>query len=204
MADPLTLAAVGAVALTEGIKFLYAQAGEALKRWQERKAAKAAAAESGVSEPVEVELPSDAFEGQLKEPRLDLASVGRLEGELRALRAAVADYAQGIDKVDPNDKPLLEAVDGLRRAMEAVYGQRIAFKGQPGPPSGVEVLGEAKVDEVLGYVAGRRAKRIIAGSATGRIQAKTVGPGGEAVGVEVDTIGSSGPATTGQPNQDPS
>ena len=39
MADPFTLGAVGAVVLTEGIKFLYGQAGEALKRWRERKAA---------------------------------------------------------------------------------------------------------------------------------------------------------------------
>jgi hypothetical protein len=30
MTDPLTLTAAGAVALTEGIKFLYGQAGEAL------------------------------------------------------------------------------------------------------------------------------------------------------------------------------
>ena len=39
VADPFTLAAVGAVAITEGIKFLYGQAGEVLKRWRERKAA---------------------------------------------------------------------------------------------------------------------------------------------------------------------
>jgi hypothetical protein len=181
MADPLTLAAVGAVALTEGIKFLYGQAGEALKRWRERKAAK------GEAEPVQVQLPSDAFEGQLQKPGLDLAAVARLEQELRELRKAVADYAQGIDEVDPNDKQLLELVDGLRRAMEAVYGQRLTFKGEPGPPSGAEVLGEAKVDEVLGYVAGLRAKRIIAGSVTGRVEAKKVE--GQAVGLDVDTIG---------------
>jgi hypothetical protein len=193
MADPLTLAAVGAVALTEGIKFLYEQAGEALKRWQARKAAKAASAGPAATEPVSVQLPSDAFEGQLQEPRLHLEAVARLERELRDLRAAVAEYAQGIDEVDPNDKPLLETVDGLRRAMEAVYGQRIAFIGEPGPSSGTVVVGEAKVEEVLGYVAGLRAKRIISGSVTGRVKADKVGPGGQAVGVEAETIGSAPP-----------
>jgi hypothetical protein len=192
MADPLTLAAVGAVALTEGIKFLYGQAGEALKRWQQRKAARAAVEPAG-SEPVTVELPAAAFEGQLKDPRLDFAAVARLEQELRDLRAAVGEYAQGIDEVDPGNEGLLEAVDGLRRAMEAVYGQRIAFKGEPGPRSGVQVAGEAKVDEVLGYVAGLRAKRILGGSASGRVEAKRVDRGGQAIGMDVGTVGPSIP-----------
>lgn len=193
MSDPLTLAAVGAVALTEGIKFLYGQAGEALKRWRERKAAKAAGATPEVAGPVQVELPAAAFEGRLTEPRLHLEVVERLERDLRDLRAAVADYAQGIDQVDPADRALLEQVDGLRRAMEAVYGQRLMFKGEQRPPSEAGVVGEAKVEEVLGYVAGLRAKRIIGGSVTGRVEAGTVGPAGEAVGLEVDTVEDRGP-----------
>lgn len=190
MSDPLTLAAVGAVALTEGIKFLYGQAGEALKRWRERKAA---GATPEVAEPVQIALPAAAFEGRLTEPRLHLEMVERLERDLRDLRAAVADYAQGIDEVDPADRALLEQVDGLRRAMEAVYGQRLTFKGEQRPPSEAGVVGEAKVEEVLGYVAGLRAKRIIGGSVTGRVEAGTVGPGGEAVGLEVDTVEDRGP-----------
>jgi hypothetical protein len=200
MPDPVTLAAVGGFALTEGIKFLYGQAGEALKHWQERKKAKAAAAAEASEaveaveaapalEPVQVTLPADAFDGQLRDPRLHLEAVERLEQDLRDLRAAVADYAQGIDEVDPKDEQLLAKVDALRQAMEAVYGQRIAFKGEPGPPSGDAVVGEAKVGEVLGYVAGLRARRILGGSVIGRVEADSVGPGGQAVGLEADTIG---------------
>jgi len=39
MSDPDTLSAavIGSAALTEGIKFLYRQAGEILKRWRERR-----------------------------------------------------------------------------------------------------------------------------------------------------------------------
>jgi hypothetical protein len=188
MADPLTLAAVGAVVLTEGIKFLYGQAGEALKRWRERKAAKAETAPPGPAEPVRVELPSDAFDGQLKDPKLHFDAVERLEEDLRDLWGAVASYAQGIEEVDPLDQRLLETVDALRQAMQAVYGQRITFKGEAHPPSGPFVAGEARVDEVLGYVAGLRAKRVLGGSVTGRVDAKKVGPEGQAVGIDVDTI----------------
>jgi hypothetical protein len=185
MVDPLTLTAVGAVALTEGIKFLYGQAGEALKRWRERKAA----GKTAGAEPVDVALPSDAFAGQLERPQLHFETVGRLEQELRDLRATVADYAQGIDKVDPKNDELLQTVDALRQTMEAVYEQRITFAGEPRPPSGPSVVGEANVDEVLGYVAGLRARRIIGGSATGRVTVKRVGRGGQAVGLDVESIG---------------
>jgi hypothetical protein len=184
MADPLTLTAVGAVALTEGIKFLYQQAGEVLKWWRERKEA----GKSATTEPAEVELPSDAFEGQLEQPQVNLEAVERLEQDLRDLRAAVADYAQGIDNVDPRNQQLLQATDGLRHAMEAVYGQRITFLGEPRTASGPSAVGEANVDDVLGYVAGLRADNIIGGSVIGRVTAKRVEAQGRVVGLDAGTI----------------
>ena len=185
MADPLTLTAVGAVVLTEGIKFLYQQAGEVLKRWRERKDA----GKSATTEPAEVELPSTAFDGQLERPQVNLEAVERLEQDLRDLRAAVADYAQGIDNVDPRNEQLLQTTDALRHAMEAVYGQRITFLGEPRAASGPSAVGEANVDEVLGYVAGLRASKIVGGSVTGRVTAKRVEAGGQAIGLDVGTIG---------------
>jgi hypothetical protein len=185
MADPLTLTAVGAVVLTEGIKFLYQLAGEVLKRWRERKNA----GKSATVEPADVELPSNAFDGQLERPQVNLEAVQRLEQDLRDLRAAVADYAQGIDTVNPRNEQLLQTADALRHAMEAVYGQRITFHGEPRPPSGPSAVGEANVDEVLGYVAGLRASKIVGGSATGRVTAKRVEAGGQAVGLDVGTLG---------------
>lgn len=154
-----------------------------------------------------MQLPSDAFAGQLERPQLHLDAVGRLEQELRDLRAAVADYAQGVDEVDPSNHELLQTADALRQAMEAVYGQRITFAGEPRQPSGPLVAGEANVDEVLGYVAGLRARRIIGGSVTGRVTAKRVGPGGQAVGLDAGTIGAgdrhSPPSdSTGSPDEE--
>lgn len=190
MADPLTLTAVGAAALVEGIRFLYGQAGEALKRWRERKAAaKAAGPDAGTTLPVSAELPPAAFEGRLQDPRLDLRVVARLERDLLDLWQAVAGYAHGIQEVDPGDRRLLEVVDALRRTMEAVYGQRLTFKGEARPASGPAAAGEARVDEVLGYVAGLRARRVVGGTVTGRVDAGTVGPGGQAVGTDLDSVG---------------
>lgn len=186
MADPFTLAGVGAVALAEGIKFLYRQAGDALKRWRQRKDARGVAG----TEPVDAQLPADAFEGQLEDPQVHFDAVQRLEPALVDLRHAVADYAEGIDEVDPGDQRLLQTVDGLRQVMEAVYGQRITFQGEPRPGSGPVAVGEVKVDNVLGYVAGLRAREIISGSATGRVEAGTVHPGGTVIGLDAGTVGS--------------
>ena len=198
MTDPFTLAGVGAVVLAEGIKFLYQQAGDALKRWRRRKDAHPA----GSAESVDARLPADAFKGRLENPKVHFDAVQRLEPALVDLRHAVADYAEGIYDVDPGDQRLLQAVDGLRQVMEAVYGQRITFLGEPRPASGPVAVGEVKVDNVLGYVAGLRARDIISGSATGRVEVGTVHPGGTAVGLDVGTLGSP-PRRSSYPTGDP-
>lgn len=189
MVEPFTMTAVGALALTEGIKFLYGQAGEVLKRWRERKAA---GSEPAAEEAAKVVLPSEAFDGQLQAPRLHFEAVERLERDLRDLRGAVAEYAQGIDEVDPGNRQLLETVDALRRALEAVYGQRITFKGEPRPASGPLVSGKIDVGEVAGYAAAVRARVISSGQVTGEAKANRVEPGGQLLGVDADTIGDQG------------
>ena len=65
----ITLAVVGTVALKEGVKFLYGQAGELLKLWRERHdAVKTTPLQA--SEPAVIELPADIFEGQLDAPQI--------------------------------------------------------------------------------------------------------------------------------------
>lgn len=182
MPDPLTLSAVGIVALTEGVKFLYGLAGDLLRRRRERRDDDRAP----VTEPVSVALPDEAFQGQLKDPVAHFDRLADLDSSIRELRAKLADYAEGIDDLSPDDRESLEYVDGLRRALETVLGQRIVFRGEAVPADG-SVVGTATVDEVLGYVAGLRA-RSISGGARGHVEAGRVGPGGSAVGLEADTI----------------
>src|SRR5262249_44434515 len=99
----LSLAALGATALTEGVKFLYAQAGELLKRWRERrdKASGSDVTESKETEAVAVTLPSDVFEGDLVDPVIHFSVLKRAEEQFRGLRRDLADYAEGIEPVGP-------------------------------------------------------------------------------------------------------
>lgn len=182
MTEPFSLAAVGALALTEGVKFLYAQAGELLKRWRDREK------DASPGTELNVRLPPTAFTGELGPITPDLQALSTLVGPLRELRTALAEYAQGIDPLDPSDAQMLKNVNALRRAVEAVYGQRLTFIGEAAEQSGARVQGSASADEVFGYLAGLRAQRI-AGSASGNVDVGRVAPGGTAVGLEAGEIG---------------
>jgi hypothetical protein len=189
MVDPLTITAIGAVAITEGIKFLYGQASEILKRWRERKdAAKDASTQLNKTESVDVKLPS-VFEGQLSAPYIHFDAVERVEEQLRGLRKDLSDYADGIELVDVKDANLLQRVDALRQLLEAVYQQRITFKGEQRPPSGPVVEGRIDVEEVAGYAAAVRARHIVGGTVRAEANARRVEPGGQVLGVDADTIG---------------
>lgn len=176
MPDPITLAALSAVALTEGVKFLYGQAGEVLKRRREREAAEAVA------------LP-DVFESPPGPLRIDRERADALEPELRELRQALSEFGQGIDEIDPGDQDVIRLVDALRRTLEAVFSQPIVFQGEHRPSAGVQVTGEATVETVRGYVAGIRARRLRSGQAAGRVRAATVEGQGQAVGLDAGTVG---------------
>ncbi|HVQ91729.1 MAG TPA: hypothetical protein VMU51_11895 [Mycobacteriales bacterium] len=189
MAEPLSIAAIGAVALTEGVKFLYGQAGELLARWRARRSAPDPAAEVAAA-PVVLALPPAAFTGSLAPVAVDYDLVERLAGQLKDLAADLAPYAGGFDEIDPTDQALLGRVDALRLALEAVLGQRLTFVGEQRPASGTPVVsGAAVVGEIEGRVAAVRARQIRAGRVTGAVRADHVAPGGEAYGVDADVIG---------------
>ncbi len=191
MPDPITLSLLGAAALTEGIKFLYTQASEVLKHWRERKdaAAKDVKADLPKEKSVTVVLPP-VFEGQLSTIQIHFDTVERLEKQLLERKRGLSGYADGSEEVDSTDKALLEQTDALRRLLEAVYQQRITFKGEQRPPSGPIVEGHINVQDVEGRVGGVIAKTIRGGThVEGGVDVKrTVKPGGEAGGVIVDAI----------------
>ncbi|TQM78285.1 hypothetical protein FHX81_0547 [Saccharothrix saharensis] len=183
MTDPLALSVLGAAALTEGIKFLYGQATELLRRRRERRD-EAAALEV---EPAEV----PELDGELRLPlRADGAVLERVEPDLKELRRKLQDYADGVEEVASDDRGLLESADAVRRLLEAVYGQRITFRGEQRAASGPVVEGGIDVDVVAGYVAAVRA-RAVTGGATVRasVRANEVAEGAEVIGVDVDRIG---------------
>jgi hypothetical protein len=183
--DPLTLSALTASALTEGIKFLYGQAAELLKRRRERSAA---------NSDEEARRPdAPPLEGALEPLRPDPAMLQQLEPDLRELRRLIADYADEIEPADPNDRVLLERVDALRRMLEAIYGQRITFRGENRAGSGPMVEGAIDVGVVAGYAAAVRVKAATDVSTTirGKATAEEVGATGEIIGVDINLIGDS-------------
>jgi hypothetical protein len=181
--DPLSLSALSASALSEGIKFLYGQAGDVLKRSRERKEG---AASDEVGTPPEAAR--ELLAGELAPLRIDFDAVDRLVHELRVLRADLGDYAQGIETVNPADTELVRAADAIRRLLEGAYGQRLTFAGEDRPESGPWIEGSLEVRELAGYAAGVRARLIEAGRIRGSLSAERVEQGGQAYGLDVDRI----------------
>jgi hypothetical protein len=178
----LSLAGLTAAAFAEGIKFLYDQAGEALKRRHAKHDASAA-------EPIAVERP-DIIEGKLAPLVVDRAEAERRAADLERLWSTLALYVQGVRPVDPADTDLIAAAGGLRSALEDVFHQRITFAGEDREPSGPIVRGTAKAETVRGEQVGVRAKRITGDARVeGEATATSVEEGGVQAGLKADTIG---------------
>jgi hypothetical protein len=179
--DPLTLSGVAATALTEGIKFLYGQAAEVLKRCREKSIAR--------DPEVKVAEPPASLEGKLGRLLIDPDVAQRLEPDLKKLYSALTLYAQGIEPADPQDEGLLRTVDALRRVLEAVFHQRLTFSGEARPQTGPLVEGEIDVGNVEGYVAAVEAELVASGHVIGSAIVDRIGPGGSAFGVKVKRVG---------------
>ncbi|MFC6022641.1 hypothetical protein ACFP2T_41595 [Plantactinospora solaniradicis] len=186
VADPITLAAVSALVLSEGVRFLYDQAGEALRRRRERRST---GTPEDSQERLMLEVPRNAFDVPEGPLALNQDAVDALESELRGLRRDLAEYAQGVDEIDSGNRQILALVDALRKALEVVYGQPLVFKGEAQAANMVTVTGVARVKDVQGYVAGVRAGQVATGSVSGHLSADTVRPDGQAIGVDVESIG---------------
>ncbi|WBQ07070.1 hypothetical protein [Kribbella sp. CA-293567] len=141
MPDPVTLAVLGGLAATEGIKFLYGQAGELLKAWRERRK----------DEELEVPIaPAEILDGTPGPATVDVAVLAARHLELVKLAGALSPYAQGLAEIDLGDPELAEQAGQLRGLLEAAYGQRFTFRGESRESTGTRV----SIRQVLGEVAG--------------------------------------------------
>lgn len=144
MADPFTLAALGAVAISEGIKFVYGQAAELLKRRRERKA-------TGVdpTEPIPIEN-AEVLDGPLKPAKPDYEILESMQERVTALAVELSKYRDGLVEPPP---AAMKTVDELRKALEAIYGQRITFRGEQGrEATGTTISGQFRAELVKGQV----------------------------------------------------
>jgi hypothetical protein len=191
MPDPVTLtaASIGAVALTEGIKFLYGQAGELLKGWRERKQQAGSESGSANSWPVTVEIPQ-VFSGNKFDAVVHLESVEEVSNQLIGLRRDLSEYAAETIAVNLDDAALVERVDALRTVLEAIYNKRLTFKGEDRPASGSPAaVGIVEAKTIAGEAIGTSAGSLLKGNVTGTVRTDRVESGGKAVGAKIDTIG---------------
>jgi hypothetical protein len=178
MTDPLTLASLTAVSLSEAIKFLYGQAAELLRRRRERKEE---------SPPV---VPAGLLDGTASFATVDERLLAAKLAAIQELYGQLTVHAQGIADVDPADAALVGKAETLRSLLELVYGERITFVGERRDASGTRVDVTAQAQRVEGYLAALRVGTVGAGA---DVRAAThvgdVGPGGQAVGIDADRIG---------------
>jgi len=153
----LSLAAVSATTLTEGIKFLYGQAAELLKRRRER-----ADQREQKLPPLQAETPSQVLDGRLDPGSVDEGIVDDYAQDLAELRRRLMDYVDGVVGVTPDNKELLSSVDALRGILELVYGQHITFVGEQRPMTGTAF-------NVREAAAGNQSRHVVIASGPGAI-----------------------------------
>lgn len=162
--DGSSLAAVETATLTQGVAFLYTQAGELLRRRRDardraaasrKEPGEAAAAPEPESFPP-LQLPDGVFEPAGAQLSPVPSALDRLADSLLQARRDVDDYVVGMAVLDRESQVALQAVDRLRRLLEEVYGTSVTFRGErqrpPGPATevkarqiGVVLSGRVKV-----------------------------------------------------------
>lgn len=181
MPDPVTFSALGGLAASGGINFLYGQAAELLKAWRERRSRIAA----GEAAPVQLVVPimaNQVLDGTPAEPVVDATVLDRENASLVRLLGALAPYAQGLADLDPDDAELAEQAGRVRAVLEAAYGQRFTFRGEQRDPTGTRVSVTQVLGEVGGTVLGIEADIAPGASAEVHQQATTIEPGGSVTG----------------------
>lgn len=172
--DPLSTFA--AAALTEGVKFLYQQAGELLSAWRARQNDKDAPPPRALDAPDGVTVTG---------PR-PLADPPGAEAVtlLEQLKDLVEPIQSG--KVDPASPAARAAIEQLRDVVEAALRAPVRFAGEPPRPltiSDIHVVAEQRT----GRVAGLRADlaKLPGGSKLSGVQVKASGGEGDVTGVDL-------------------
>jgi hypothetical protein len=177
--DPLSIGALGAVAITEGIKFLYAQAGKILDRRAERKAGQLAS-----PEPLVIGS-QDLLEHPVEAVVEDAAQVDELAGELSKLRRDLGGIADGVETPDDSDPETIRKVYALRAALEAITGQDITFKGEQREAAEVPVVRGRLTAKVIRGIASGVDTDTLEGLIHGELETETVEKEANAAAVRI-------------------
>jgi hypothetical protein len=176
--DGSTFSTVESATLTQGVAFLYAQAGELLRHRRQKRDHAAATRESqdpendnAVTAPSRapgaqvlppLRLPTEIFEPSgrtASEPRAE--TLDRLGSDLLQARRDVEEYVLGTAEFGGASENGLEAADRLRRILEEVYDAAVTFRGEHRAVGGDRTYVQARHVGVVGtsiqadYIAGR-------------------------------------------------
>ena len=169
MSDPVSMANLSATALTQGIKFLYEQAGELLKRRRDRAGTGSTETSSNVTQPATL-------------PAADLELIRRYRHDLRRLRSDLEGYVSGRSAVAASDNYLVDRTDALRRVIEDIYGVRVFFAEESARAPEIRIVINA--GPVEGTLVGVQAEQA-EGTMDGDITVDTVHKGAEVYGVVI-------------------
>ncbi len=188
MVEPVSAAVLAGVALTEGIKFLYDQAGEILSQRAERKRAEKAGQQNPVAA-LDVTTPS-IVQGHLAPLTIDDNAADRLAGELIELRRRLDVYAAGYEDPPAGDRGVLASTFALRDAIEDIVGQRITFVGESRDPTGTPVAtGRIDAKDIRGKATAVDISEMTEGRAQGEVTADRIEAGAEVAATRVKKLG---------------
>ena len=142
--DPLSSLAVAAI--TQGVQFLFQQAGEFLSAWRARRHDKNAPPPQALGTPEGVTVTGPR-------PLADPPSV-ETEKLLEQLKALVEPIYSG--KIDPMAPAARATIEQLRDVVEAALRAPVRFAGEPPRPLKISDI-QVVTDRVEGRVAGLRA-----------------------------------------------
>ena len=181
MSEALTWGIAAGIAAQEGIKFLYGQMADLIKRSREHKAR--LGSESSPTADCDVLVaspPPSAFVQAPSELRLPVASIADSEQVLDKLLGQVDAFIVASKAGQCPDEQSWQAVRDLRALVESISGQRLTFIGEPkearpiirldiviseigekGHFTGAEVKRDSRKDFVIGLDVG-----LVSGEAT--------------------------------------
>lgn len=170
--EPILMTAAG-LALAEGVKFLYQQAGEFLKTWRARR-------RDDSSPPPKVLSPPPGVTVGKADPLPDPPS-REAEDTLQELHELLEPVVDGTLPVE--DEAARKAVAALRQVLETVLRAPITIGGEQPRATPVEADVTVVVQDVAGEVAGIRGELQAAISRV-RVEAGDVQPGGSVTGID--------------------
>lgn len=129
-----SLTTVTGAALSDGVKFLYAQATELLRR-------RRSSSQAAQSAETRIRDVPHALDGPLQPVTPDKDALNAYAEQLTALRHAIVDYVEGLLPISAEDHELISNINNLRNLLEIILRQYLTFQGENRRTTGTPIAG---------------------------------------------------------------